>query len=692
MIGAGLAAMLLGAPTWAQAPQPPASEAPGDAPPSIASPAPSPLLDMPLEDLLTLESTSVAKKRQRVADSAAAVYIITQEDIRRSSARTIPDLLRGVPGVEVAQPYTGGYAVTIRGFNSNIANTLLVMIDGRSIYVSTFSSIFWEQLLIPLNDIERIEVVRGPGATLWGANAVDGVINIVTRHSADAQGSQVDARAGPRFQDLALSHGARLANGLNYHLYGNLRHDRAMLLDNGQAASSDFYGATVGSRLDWEPNDRDAVTLQADYADGCYAYIRPEFNGNLLHPANELINVKSSFYTASTLLRWTRQQSSTVDWSLQAYYDRIYRNDFRTIRFTWQLADIDFGLHWKPNDVHDVNAGINTRIMHDHVAPDSIFNLTQPVRTDRWVSGYLQDDISLVPDTLRLTIGAKVEDNNFTGFELQPSARLFLRLKRNLSLWAAISRAVRTPSRIERSVDLVQPFIPAGAAGNSLPIPLFPEIFGSAGDNSSQLLAYEAGVRATLFRSWSLDIAAYYNRYSNLPAASPWRSIAISPAPNLPPIGIDLDIAVHFQGKAQTYGVESLLKGAVTKWWRTEFSWTHFQYSTALDPTTGQPYMLMSPLDFSPRDQFSLRNAFDISHRLSLSTQLRYVSKLRGAGVPAYTDANVRLSWQLASALDVSLIGENLLHSRRLEFGLGNYSTPLSYLPRQVTAEVQFRF
>jgi len=690
--------MVCGAATLATAPA--HTQATPDAPEKIgtlsgddasASPG-SALLNMPLEDLLTLESTSVARKRQRVQDSAAAVYIISREDIQRSAAKTIPDLLRGVPGVEVALASNGGYAVTIRGFNSEVANALLVMIDGRSIYVSTFSGVFWDELLIPLGDIERIEVVRGPGGTLWGANAVNGVINIVTRHSADTQDTQANARAGGRWQEFTVSHGGRFTEGLNYRVYGAFRRDKGLVLSNGDDSGAAYLQQAAGGRLDWEPNERDVLTAQVDYAGGHFTTPFTKFNGDYLNPGEIRFQGRDSFSSENIVARWTHQQDDRLDWSIQAYYERIDRNSSANAHLIWNQADIETTMHWKASAVHDINFGVDTRLMFDHTDPGVFLHLADPDHTDRWVSGFVQDDISFIPDRLRLTIGTKLEYNNFTGFDFQPSARLFVRPERHVALWAAVSRAVRTPSRFERSSIINSPPSPANSVNNPLPLPVYAEVIGALGTQSETLLAYELGARANLGAGWSLDVAAYYNDYKKLTSIAPLGATPIFVPPIPYPVGINLDLGFMARGKAHTYGVETVLKGQLAFWWQTELTWSHFDYSLLNDPTTGLPYSLIFPLNFSPHDQIAWRNNFDITRRLALSGQLIHVSKLPGSGVPAYTDLDLRVNWQISSALSLSLIGEHLFHKRKLEFVQVSYPGPQSYQPRQITAQLGFRF
>ena len=666
-----------------------------EAPPAAAADveAPAALMEMSLEDLLTLESTSVAKKRQRVSDSAAAVYVITQEDIRRSTANSIPELLRMVPGVEVGQQQNGGYAVSIRGFNSRLANALLVMVDGRSIYVSTLSGTFWDQLMIPMGDLERIEVVRGPGATLWGANAVNGVINIITKHSAAALGVSGDARASTRRKEASLSWGGRLDETLSYRVHGAWRRDKGPQDATGADMAKRWTGIDGGARLDWEPDAANAVTLQGEYSRGQFDTPFTFVNRDVLTPGPVRVQTESDFHAWNMLGRWTHKSSDNLDLSLQATYDHLGRSEFNGLTLEWQQTALDAGLRWKASDTHEFNIGVGGRIMHDTLTGNSVlFQLANPVNTDRWVSGYIQDDITLIPDRLRLTIGSKLESNNFTGFEYQPSARLFLRASPGLSLWGGVSRAVRTPSRFERSAVMSVTVMLPGDPQNPYPLPLYTRISAQAARQPEVLVAGEAGARANLPGGWTLDLTGYYNAYSKLTAI---RFIGAAPifAPPVPfPLGIQADLQMQSVGKARTWGIEAVLAGHIKPWWKVAATWSHFDFKATDDLLTGAPPNLLFALEGSPRNQAGLRNALDFGDRVSLDTQVRYVSSLLGGVIPAYVSGDARLTYRPSERIELSLIGENLFQERRSEFTQQFFQAPIAYTPRTVSVQARVRF
>jgi len=651
------------------------------------------LLDVSLEDLLVLESTSVAKKRQSVSDSAAAVYVISQEEIRNSPGGTIPDLLRTVPGLEVGQIANGATSVAIRGFAGRNSNSLLVMVDGRSIYVSTLSGVFWDQLNLPLQDIERIEVVRGPGATLWGANAVNGVINIITKHSGETLGARAHARIGNRRQEAALSYGTRLSEDATLRAYGTFRREEGLQLANGEDSGTAADSGEIGVRLDWEPTTRDAYTFQADYTEGDGRNAALTVDPAKIDPTPINIVTPLKYGQFNVLGRWRRQQSDNLDLSLQAYYSHIYREEAGLGILDWSIADLDFGGNLRADETHDINFGLNARAIWDRVQTvDPLVTFSEPEETDLWISGYLQDDISLIPDTLRLTVGAKLELNSFTGFEFQPSARLFLRPHDDFAVWGAVSRAVRTPSRFERASDLRFTATPAFSPINPSPLPIFSRLLGTEDIESENVTAIEAGFRADLADGWKLDIAAYYNLYEDLnePTVIDVQTVFV---PGVPfPVSTDTTVEFQSRGDAETWGLEAVIKGEIAPWWQTQLSYSHFNFSTGIDPLTGQPFTGFLFLSGSPEHQAALTNNFRIGPSVTLNTQLRYVDDLLGGEVPSYVAGDIRLRYEAPSGLDISLIGENLFDDRRLEFLQGSYPAPASFNPRSVSLELRYRF
>lgn len=651
------------------------------------------LLETSLEDLLVLESTSVAKKRQNVADSAAAVYVITQEDIRNSASNTIPDLLRVVPGVEVGEILNGGTAVSIRGFNGRNSNSLLVMVDGRSIYVSTLSGVFWDQLQIPLADIERIEVVRGPGATLWGANAVNGVINIITKNSADTLGVQASARIGNRSQEAVLSYGSRLGEDATVRIHGSYRRDQGLQSAEGDDFSTTQESIDTGIRVDWSPSEKDNLTFQAGYQHGDFESQTISIDPALINPNPIPVITPVIYDEIYGLARWTRAASDELDLTLQTYATYIVREELGFFSFDYTILDLDIGANWRPNDTHDISLGVGARGTWDNIDTTGISaSFINRSNEDLWISAYLQDDISLIADTLRLTLGAKFEKNNFTGVEFQPGARIFYRPSENVALWGAVSRAVRTPSRFERDADLKFSVIPPSTDINPGPIPIFPRLIGFEDIESERLTSIEAGFRANLSDAWHLDVAAYYNQYSRLNEPTQV-GLDFNIPPGFPfPVSITQTAQFQSRGEADTWGFEAVLKGEVTPEWQTQISYSNFNADTATDPLTGAPFLGFLSLEGSPEHQAAFLNTWQVGSSVTVNSELRYVDSLLDGAVPSYVDADLRIRYDAPNGLELSLVGENLLDERRLEFQQIFYPAPASFNPRRLSAELRYRF
>lgn len=651
------------------------------------------LLNAELEDLLVLESTSVAKKRQNVQDSAAAVYVITQEDIRNSASSTIADLLRVVPGVEVGSVTNGVTAVSIRGFNGRNSGSLLVMVDGRSVYVSTLSGVFWDQLGVPLQDIERIEVVRGPGSTLWGANAVNGVINIITKNSADTLGLQASARAGLREQIVELSSGSELTPDSTIRINGLYRRDQGLQSRTGDDLGSVADEGALGVRLDWQPTNRDAITLQADYKTGSRDTTTFNIDPAQIDPTPIPVMTAVDYNEVSILGRWRRAQSDKLDYSVQAYYSAVDREELGYFSFDWSIADLDFGANWRPDETHDINFGLNLRAMSDSFTLiDPRVDFIDRAATDYWISGYLQDDISLIPDTLRLTVGAKLEYNDFTGVEFQPGIRMFYRPSADFALWGAVTRAVRTPSRFERGADFQLSALPPNSRRNPTPLPIFASFLGNPDAEAENLLALEAGFRAQITPQWSLDVAGYYNFYDSL--AEP-TVIAAQPnfIPLFPfPVSVTTTAQFQFRGKAETWGLEASVKGQLAPWWKVQLAYSHFEGRAGNDQLTGRRFNGFLPLEGSPENQATVLNTVQLGSAVTLNTQVRFVDTLIGGKVPSYFDGDLRLRYEAPNGLEVSLVGENLFTPRRFEFLFDTYPAPRSTVVRNLALDVRYRF
>jgi len=631
---------------------------------TVEAPDAAELTELSLEDLLEAEVTSVAKRPQRVEDAAAAVFVITQEDIRRSGATSLPELFRMAPGMEVAGLASENAAVSSRGFNGRFSNKLLVLVDGRAIYLSTLSGVLWDQQLPPVEDIQRIEIVRGPGATLWGANAVNGVINIVTKHAVDTLGVALGARIDGEGSGRAFAQiGTRLGETGALRAYVVARETDGLALASGDLRYDLSSAAQAGVRLDVEPSAADAFTLQAEVYTGEADISRP------VNPVAVAVGQAgiTEFSGYSVLGRWTRSQADGSSFSLQAYWDHVERTEGGIDGWRDQL-DFDFSHQFRLGDRHHIVWGAGYRWSEDEVRTGADFDFVPESRSDSWYGAYVEDSITLVPDRLRVSVGAKFEHNDYTGFEVQPSIRGIWTDPGGWALWAAVSRAVRTPSRLETALAAPDPFVAIAPA---------PDL------DAEELLAWEIGWRGKLSDRVSLDLTAYRQDYDNL--------VVWSATPATGPGQPFLTLRYVNAGQAVTTGVEAALDARVTDRWTIRAAASATEMNVEEGGFTAPGLM---PFDEGnvPRWQVSVRSLLDVTDAVDLDVWLRRTDELETGGVEAYTDLDVRLAWRPAPTIELFIHGENLLDERRVEIIETGLGSPSAVVERRVWLGAAWRY
>ncbi|HWE47793.1 MAG TPA: TonB-dependent receptor [Caulobacteraceae bacterium] len=625
------------------------------------------LTKLSLDDLLSTEVTSVAKKPQRVDEAAAAVFVVSQEDIRRSGARTIPDVLRMVPGLEVADLPLGGAAVTARGFNGFSANKLLVLVDGRAIYMSALGGVLWDQQLIPLEDIQRIEVVRGPGATLYGANAVNGVINIVTKHSVDTLGVQVNAQADSKDGGTVSANvGTQLGADATIRLYAT----RRTLYDEAQGVGgliNDFEGGNQGgARIDVAPTDHDALTFQGDVQDGRNRLSAA--SGFVQLPPLSLVTSLPNanvFHGADILGRWTRTLDDGSGFSGQLYWDHVQRQELGLTGRVDQI-NFDFNHHFNLGPRNAVVWGVNYRSTWDDITGTPVIFVTPMKQQQTLYGAFIQDDITVVPERLTLSIGSKFDHNSVSGSDIEPSIRALWRSEHNWSVWAAISRAARTPSRFETDLTYFSPI--ALVSPNS--------------DIRSEIMtAYEAGARMQLGPDVALDVTAYRQDYSRL--------ISWGLAGFVPPFTPIVQYGNHGHGVSQ--GLEVELNAKITPTWTVKAGGNVL--NLGITPGGLGTVLSDNAIDqgASPRAQASVRSLWNVTDDVDFDLWYRHVGKLETGPVPAYDDLMARLAWRPTAHIELSLIGEHLLSARRIEIVEPTEPFPV-VVARQVGVKLAVRY
>jgi len=645
-------------------------------------------LDMDIEQLrktsviapsLEVEVTSVSKQKSTVGRSPTAVFVVTNEMILRSGARNIPDVLRLVPGVNVARVSANRWAISIRGFNAVYANKLLVQIDGRSVYNPVFSGVYWDQQDLLLADIERIEVIRGPGATIWGANAVNGVINIITKRARDTQGAFVQGGGGTEERDFgAFRYGGKVGDSLYYRFYGKWdeRGGGWAIPDAGD----DSRMGRGGFRMDWEPCECTTLTLQGDFYEGksgqrCNTSIEPVPPPPSPPPYQDP-GERSDYAPAgqNILARLSRKLSDESDWSVQLYWDRTERSisgtTYSDFLQSCDTFDLDLQHRFPLAHNHSLIWGFgyrNTRNVNDG---NFTMSFDPPIRSFDIISCFVQDQITLSPDLFYLTLGIKLSHNDFSGFEYQPTARLLWTPTKRQSAWASISRAVRTPSRVDQDIRI------NGSMGEY--VPGFVKISGSRAVMSEQLLSYEIGYRAQPSDAFWWDLAVFYNDYEDLVTAVPGMpyfdpSTAIFYVPSTYANAMGGD----------TYGFELTGTYQVNPCWKL---------------SSGYSFLVMNLQGVgsgaiegeSPRNQVYLQSGWDLGRSWELDMIWRYVDNLPSLGVPNYLVMDIRLAWLPSENLEVAVVGRNLLDEKHQEFDTRSFYS--SEVQEGVYGMVTWRF
>lgn len=641
------------------------------------------LLSLSIEELLRLEITSAAKKPQTISNTAAAIFVIIQEDIRRCGATSIPEALRLAPGVNVARIDGSKWAITTRGFNGRFANKLLVLMDGRSVYTPLFSGVYWDVQDTLLEDIERIEVIRGPGATLWGANAVNGAINIITKHSEKTHGLLVKGGYGSEEQGFtAVRYGSPVGAHGNYRAYVKYFNRDGFDCMDGEEAADDWNAFRGGFRYDGRLGPKDTLTVQGDAYSGTEGQTDAEFS--LAPPFyRQAVDNNTDFSGGNLLLRWERALSESSDLALQAYYDRTKRDETALLKESRNTFDLDFQHRFAFGHQQEIVWGLGFRASWDDIDPNEpSVRINERKQTDLLASCFVQDEIVLKADWLRLILGSKFEHNDYTGFEAQPNARLIWTPSEKHSVWAAVSRAVRTPSRAEEDATLGIGFVP--------PDPPTPLTLISADGNddydSEELLAWELGYRFLANTAYSFDLAAFLNVYDNLRSAEP-QALDSSALPT----HLILPNRADNKLKAKTWGFEGVVDCKVDTWWRVQAAYTYLQMDVDAQTDSNDTVSVDLMEDTSPEHQLSLRSYMDLPYNLELDLWLRYVDKLENLAIDDYLTLDVRLGWQPYPGLELALVGQNLLQDSHIEFE-PEYQTLATEVPRGIYGQAVWRY
>lgn len=649
---------------------------------------PADLTQLGLEDLMNIQVTSVARRPQRVSEAPAAVSVVSPDDVRRSGLTSVPELLRLVPGMQVARVDAGNWAISSRGFNDVFSNKLLVLIDGRTVYNPAFSGVFWNEQDLLLQDVDRVEAIRGPGASLWGANAVNGVVNVTTKSARDTQGLLLSGTAGTGEQIGAIRYGGTIDPATFYRVYTKYRYTDEFETPAGGPEADDAGQLLMGGlRLDRYASDADVLTFQGELFGGD--------QGETLRfptttaPFSELVDDTVHHSGGHALGRWTHAISDRSDLALQLYYDQ-FRYDGAQGEYTQRTVDLDFQHHFPLGDRQEIVWGGGYRFLNDEIHDSRILTIDRETRNRNLFTAFVQDDFTLVPRRLHLVLGSKFEHNDLTGFEVQPTVRGIWTPDEHNTVWAAVSRAVRTPTTTE---DQSRVFVRSGPTPQGLPFAA--EYRGNGDVESENLIAYELGYRVAPARNVTLDLAAFVNVYDDLRSIDPGAPTVVGTPPAATVV---IPNVVHNRLFGESYGVEAAAAWEVSANWklRAAYSFLDLELHRRADAT--DPSSEHFQENSSPRNQFQVGSYFDITRNLEFNALLFYVENLNtgnpAAGnvdVPSYVRLDLNLVWRPRDGLEVQAGVQNLLDDRHREFTDTAFNVATE-VPRTFFVQATWRF
>ncbi len=620
-----------------------------------------------LEALMNVEVTSVSKRKQKLSGAAAAIFVITQDDIRRSGVTSIPEALRMVPGVQVARLDGNKWAVSARGFNSRFSNKMLVLIDGRNLYNSFFAGTIWEVTDTILEDIERIEVIRGPGGTLWGVNAVNGVINIITKNSQNTHGGLVTALGGSEEAIGGVRYGGQVGQDLHYRLFAKgFNRDTYF---NQAGAHDDWRMLRGGFRTDWDMDEKNTFMTEGAIYDGD-AGQRVVFPTLVAPSFSRTVDEDIRMTGGHLLFQWDHEISQDSDMAFKFFYDRFQREE-TAIKITIDTLDWEFQHRFALPFEQDIVWGLGHRYWMDDYRTSFAVAPTPQEKSFHLFNGFIQDEVSLLDDTVKVTLGSKLSHNDFTGWEVQPSGRLLWQPVSEHAWWVAGSRAVRVPSRAANSGTLVLPPNPP-----TLTVPV--QITGNQRLGPESLIAFEFGYRLAPIPEATFDVTAFYNLYDNLLAT---KRVAVTPLPTFQFVNNE---------EARTHGVEVATNLQVLDFWQIRGAYTYLNID--IDTESGALGLPDTEEDGSPHHQASIRSIVSLPHDVELDSWLRYVASLQSASIPSYWELDLRVGWKPWKNVELSLVGQNLLDKHHPEMASSFLQTQATEIQRSMYGKITWGF
>jgi len=626
--------------------------------------------DLSIEELMNIEVTSVTGQGEAWFTTPAAIHVITNEDLRRTGHRQLAEALRMVPGMNVARLNSNTWAINARGLNNRFTRNLLVLIDGRQIYDPLFGGTLWDIQDVIMEDIDRIEVIRGPGATLWGANAVNGVINITTRSAKDTQGLYLNAGVGTEDRGLLEArYGGKIGDNVYYRVWGRWADHDATVSTSGNELSDDWDMSKGGLRFDIDGADGAVISVQGEvyHGDRIGQDVRiPVPTG---HFASTVV-VNDTQAAGGHLLFNIDKPLDNGGWELRGYYDRTHREFLPSVKVKRDTLEIDFRHYFDLGDTHSIMWGASWQYTTDETQAGASVAFVDSDRESDVFAWFLQDEITLIPDKLTLLIGSKFESNDYTGFEYQPSARLSWTPSDRHHFWGAVSRPIRRPTRFDDDVAITAAFVDTGLIGGGPPsgiiVPL--SLLGSADIESEELIAYELGYRAKVAEQLTFDVAFFFNDYRKLSHFS---------TTGVPTVGN--------RASGETYGAEFSASWRVADNWRLEASYSFHRVQIHGDS-------FLSLEGDSPRNQFQIRSYYDITKDIELNAALYYVDNVPNQTTDSYVRLDLGVTWRPTPNLELSVWGQNLFEESHKEGSDVAFLATPHEIERSVYFQMTLRF
>ncbi len=629
-----------------------------------SSPAPtvqlaSNIIGLNFADLTKISVTSVSKKEDKLMETAAAVYVITAEEIRRSGVTNVPEALRLAPGLDVARTGPSSWAISSRGFNGSTANKLLVLIDGRSVYSPLYGGVFWDVQNVPLDTIDRIEVIRGPGAAVWGANAVNGVINIIRKPASETQGGRIVAGGGTEERSFGEArYGGKLGESGHYRVDSDYFQTGDFRTVNGDNGQDQRHMGSAGFRGDWKGSERDTFMFSTDGYAGEEAGVNPI---NTLEPPYRTVEHSDTEVNGTNALgQWTRTLSNTSSLQVQTYYDQTRRHIPSALTEDRETYDAQLQHQFLLSPRQHVIWGFGYDVSADNVRDSLGVDFNPDSATDQNYDVFFQDELRLCRAVL-LTFGSKFEHNNYTGFETEPNIRASWMIDHKNTLWASVSRAIRKPTRFDRDLRI-------SAVDATTPLTII-SFRGNKNFDSEKVVAYETGYRSQLTQRVFFDVASFYNVYSDLFSVepqAPFTETDPSPAHNVNPYFL-----FENQLRGESYGVEVAPQVQITEWWRMQAQYSYLHERLHLQEGSADTVSTQAAGD-NPAHQASLRASFNLPRHFELDGDVRYVDDLPSLHIGSYTVGDARVGWKGIQHLNIEIVGQNLFMTHHLEFAPGN--------------------